>query len=70
MEGAPALLAICGPTELLPPEESYAGVQATRPATHVRVRKAEIQVSTACSATLFVDKIYYLQKLIVSCRAG
>lgn len=60
----------CGTIEILPPEEPHAGVQATRPAAHVQVRKAEIQVSTACSATLFVDKIYYIQKLILSCRAG
>lgn len=63
-------LAVCGPTEILPPEESHAGVQATRPAANMQVRKAEVQVSAACSATVFVDKIYYIQKLILFCRAG
>lgn len=44
--------------------------QASRSTAHVQVRKAEIQASAACSATLFVTKIYYIQKLILSCRAG
>lgn len=69
LEGA-LHLAVCGLIEILPPEEPRDGVQATRPAAHMQIRKAEIQVSATSSITLFVDKIYYIQKLILSCRAG
>jgi len=53
-----ALGRLCDTIEVLAPSELHTGASARRHAAHAGIRKGQIQVLTARSATLFVDTTY------------